>query len=100
MKQINSLIVCEVPKEAVSFKISGSNHICWKALTDMMWNTLDPLPPGQYEIIGLYSEVERNISLQDVACVAIASDHLFETLWQNELIPTDTNDLLFIHKLK
>lgn len=101
MKQINDLIVLSVPKNSKNHRIDKSEMLntVWydnSNTEDLPNNPI--LPPGQYEIIGLYSEWthEKECAISNAANV-VSVPHL---LMLHQLLPTDTTDLLFIHKLK
>jgi hypothetical protein len=109
MKQINSLIVLEVPKDSRNY--SMDRNILLYDIPNRVGRYV-ALPPGQYEIIGLYSENPMTDRMGVTAKLTAlkAADRrsaTYDVAWrfrelqdEYQLQPTDTTDLLFIKKLK
>lgn len=117
MKQINNLIVVEVPYGSRCMIVVG--RVCYGKI-DTHWIAIAELPPSQqYEIIGLGSEMDEatarkivdkhpNIGYRDYECEVLLDNwgdiwmmptamESFESLLRKyELTPTEQTDLLFI----
>jgi hypothetical protein len=123
MKQINNLIVVEVPK-GVRYRVKDTTLLLFH-MTEKT-NHVE-LPPGQYEIIGLYGDIVSSLNSNAAKVIVAEPDmvtyfgipiymnYLHPTDWNasflcsidslnsfveaNQLQPTETTDLLFLKKL-
>lgn len=109
MKQINDLIICEIPKGLQGLQlrrnllVTPKNSIRWASV----WNIIEELPSGyEYEVIGCYSMIgllHRNEILECAGIVRSIFDvkaSFYSFCQAHELKPTDTTDLLFIKRIK
>lgn len=105
MKQINNLIVCEVPKGATDFTLEKRHGINILLYTECEARWIScRLPPGNYEIIGVYSEVVNDEDKRvEVLNYGHSSGLVYTMLLaagiNYQKIP-DTTDFLFIKKIK
>lgn len=100
MKIINDLVVCEVPKGAVKCQIvEDCIGYTLKPPHKMDWTYID-LPPGQYEIIGLYSEIDQ---LQEIEILQAANYEIETSFWwflsEHNINQNEPETILFLKRI-